>query len=367
MREVHVSTQAAAISVRPLLITADSNLLDDVLRLAAAADVELEVAHAVAVARPSWPAAPLVIVGADLAEDLVRRGPPRRAGVVVVGTEHDEPDIWPLAVALSAEQVVLLPDSETWLVDRLADALEGDAPRAVTMCVLGGRGGAGATVLAASLAVCATRSGRRTLLVDGDPLGGGIDLVLGGEHTAGARWSDFAGTRGRLSCSTLSDALPRVDELTVLSLDRGDTRAIPAEAMRAVLAAAERGTDLVVVDLPRSLDEAAEEALSRATVVLLVVPAEVRATVAASRVVGAVRRCAADVRVVVRGPAPTGLEGQTIAESLGLPLAGRMCAEPDLGAALDRGEPPAVRGKGPLAEFCAWFLAGLWGERERVR
>lgn len=356
-----------ATPIRPLLLTADSALLDDVLRLAAAADVEVEVAHAVPAARASWQTAPLILVGADLAEDLAHRDPPRRPGVVVVGTERDEPDVWPLAVAVGAEQVVVLPDAETWLVDRLADALEGTPDKAAGVCVIGGRGGAGASVLASALALTGARSGRRTLLVDADPLGGGIDLVLGQEHAAGSRWGDFTGTRGRLSCAALRSALPKVGELAMLSLDRSEGSIIPVEAMRAVLSAAERGCDLIVVDLPRSLDDAAEEALSRCAVTLLVVPAEVRATVAAARVAEAVRRRTADVRVVVRGPAPTGLDARTVAESLALPLAGHLRAESNLAAALDRGESCLPHGNGPLTEFCAGFLSDLWAEVEALR
>lgn len=356
-----------ATSVRPLLLTADPALLDDLLRLSAAADAEVEVAHAVEVGRPSWSTAPLVIVGADLIEDLARRDPPRRPGVLVAGTERDEPRLWQLAVDVGAEQVAVLPGGEAGLVDRLADALEGGPATAATVCVVGGRGGAGATVLAAGLALTGSRAGDRTLLVDSDPLGGGIDLVLGQEDAVGSRWSDFIGTRGRLSCAALRAALPKVGQLAVLSFDRDDMPAIPGEAMRAVLATAERGCDLIVVDTPRSIDEAAGEALARAALVLLVVPAEVRATVAASKVADAVRQHAADIRVVVRGPAPTGLAGQVVADSLGLPLAGQLSAEPDLASVLDRGEPPPSRGDGPLARFCAGFLADLRADREELR
>ena len=62
--------------------------------------------------------------------------------------------------------------------------------RGAAVAVVGGCGGAGASVLAAALAVTAVRHGGRALLVDCDPLGGGLDLVLGAEHVAGLRWPD---------------------------------------------------------------------------------------------------------------------------------------------------------------------------------
>lgn len=194
--------------LRPLLVTDDSELLDDVLRLAAAADVEVDVAHAAAHARRSWATAPLVLVGRDKAVEMARAKPHRRDDVLLLGSDPDDTEVWQHAVSLGVENVVHLPGSESWLVDRMADAAEGDEQQAVTVCVLGGRGGAGASTLAAALALTGSRNGLRTLLIDGDPLGGGLDLVLGSEDVSGSRWSDFVGTRGRVSGPALRSALP---------------------------------------------------------------------------------------------------------------------------------------------------------------
>ena len=49
-------------------------------------------------------------------------------------------------------------------------------------------------------------------MVDADPVGGGIDLVVGAEHAPGVRWPELAGTSGRLSAASLSDALPKLGE-----------------------------------------------------------------------------------------------------------------------------------------------------------
>lgn len=340
----------------PLVVTADPDLLDDALRLAAAAGVELHVEPEPGAARAAWSIAPLVLVGSDRARACLASGLPRRAGVVLVGLDLDDAGVWRLAVELGAPDVAFLPDAEGWLVDRLARAVEADGPPAAVLAVVGGRGGAGATTLAAALAVTGARAGHRVLLVDADPLGGGIDLVLGGEEQDGLRWPDLAGSRGRLPAASLRSALPRLHDLTVLSWDRGDAVAVSDEAVTAVLGAAGRSSDLVVVDLPRSLDAAAAAAVAAADAVILLVPAEVRACLAAARVAAAVRPLCQDLRLVVRGPAPAGLEAQVVAGSLGLPLAGVLRAEPGLAAALERGEVPAGRGRGPLATFCRALL-----------
>lgn len=344
---------------RPLAVTADPDVLDELLRLAATAGIELQVSPDAAGARRFWESAPLILVGSDAAAGCAAAGLSRRADVVLLGDDLDDGSVWETAVRAGAEHVVFLPDAEPWLIERLADAAEGGGRNGVLVAVVGGRGGAGATSLACALAVTAGRRTSRTLLVDGDPLGGGIDLCFGREQDSGPRWPDFVATRGRLSAAALTEALPRVHNLSLLSWDRGDVRALPAEAVRAVVQAGRRGCDLVVVDLPRVVDEASRAVLSAATTVLLVVPAEVRSAAAASRVAASLALYSRDLRTVVRGPAPCGLQAQEIARALCLPLAGELRAEPGIDRALERGEVPAGRGRGPLAELCRQLLDEL--------
>jgi secretion/DNA translocation related CpaE-like protein len=349
---------------RPLLVTADPTALDDLLRLAATAGVEVDVADDVASARRCWWSAPLVVVGVDLADRVARSRLGRRARVVVLGRDLDDGGVWQQAVEVGAEQVVFLPDAEPWLVEAFADVVDGTAVEGLLVAVLGGRGGAGATSLAAALGVTAVRRRLRTLLVDGDPLGGGIDLVFGGEQVTGLRWPDLGATRGRVPASALADALPTIEGLSVLSWDRGDVTTLPVEAVQAVLAAARRSCDLVVVDLPRALDEASREVLATATTTLLVVPAEVRATAAAARVAGSAGVLCRDLRLVVRGPAPAGLSAAAVQGALGLPLVGELRPEPALALALERGEAPGRRSRSPLARLCDGLLDDLVAGRE---
>ncbi|MET9604054.1 septum site-determining protein Ssd [Streptomyces sp. NPDC006512] len=371
---------------RPLIITEDPLLLDDLLRLCAAAGAEPHVHHAVPeqfgtggdrgggagedtgrdpAARPGdtgWESAPLVLVGDDAARRV--RGAPRRDGVFLVGRDLDDPEVWQRAVEIGAEEVLRLPDAETFLVDRIADVVEGAGRPALTVGVIGGSGGAGASTLACALALRAARAGERTILIDGDPLGGGMDVLLGGEGAEGLRWPDFAASRGRVGAGALAESLPELHALRVLSWDRGDRVVVPPAAMRSVVAAARRRGGVVVVDLPRRVDEAVAEVLAQLDLVLMVVPGELRSVAAAGRVAAGVRMVARDVRVVVRGRCPEGLDAEAVAGLLRVPLAGEVPVEVGLPGRVSEGEPPGARG--PLARFCDGFWQRVLGSAQGV-
>lgn len=338
----------------PLIVTEDEDLLDDLLRLCAAAGAEPEVSFGSPSRPGSWETAPLILVGDDCVNGLGRVR--RRPGVLLVGRDLDDHDVWRRAVDIGADHVLFLPDAEPWLVDRIADAVEGVGETALTVGVVGGRGGAGASTLACALAVTAARGGQRTMLIDGDPLGGGLDVLLGGERAGGLRWPDLAESQGRVSSGALEESLPRLHDLSVLSWDRSDSVVITPEAMRSVLGAARRRGGLVVVDLPRRMDDAVVEALSQIDVGLLVVPAELRAVAAADRVASRMGMVLRDLRLVARGPFPSGLDDAEIGRLLGLPLAGGLPPEKGLLESVDSGVPPGAQARGPLARFCAAFL-----------
>lgn len=344
---------------RPLVVTADPRLRDEILRLCAGADVSPVIASDLATARRCWAGAPMVIVGTDLGDDLAAALPGRRARVALVGDDPDDARVWAQAVALGAEHVHILPGDQDRLVDELASCLDQAGDDAVVISVVGGCGGAGASALAGTLALSASRRGIASLLVDADPLGGGIDMVLGNEAVIGLRWPDLAATQGRISGHSLREALPQVAALSMLSWDRGDVLTIPAASMRSVLAAGQRSHGLVVVDVPRRLDQAAEEVLLRTSVTLFVVPADIRAIAAATRSLGQLRMLASDIRLVVRGPGPSGLDADLVADTLGLPLLRRMRHDRRVAEAIDLGLGPLSRRRGPLASAAAAILDDL--------
>ena len=351
------SDQVAAERERPLVVTEDPALLEELLRLAAAAEIDVEVGPSLSASGPQWSSSPLVLVGFDAA--AARPTLPRRSGVVLVTMDEPEVGAWQRAVEIGAEHVVVLPDGEQWLIQQLAevDAING-APASV-VSIIGARGGAGASVLATALALTAAQRGTRTLLVDADPLAGGVDLILGAEDSPGLRWPDLAGARGRLAPASLDEALLWHSGLAVLSWDRTDIVEISAEAIRSVLDASSRSYELVVIDLPRRIDEGSREVLRRSATTYLVSPAEVRATASALRTAGAIRPYSREIRLVVRGPGPGGLDALDFAEAVGLPLAAELTSDSRLVQALERGDAPNVRGRTSMAKACVALLQDL--------
>lgn len=349
-----------------LLATADPALAERMTALVATAGLRHHLVPDLgALARPrptdartgGSPGPPVVLVGADLAVAAPEQCA-RVPGAVVVAVAPAPEQVWRGALRLGAEHVAVLPEAEPWLLDRMLDAAD-QGPRARVVAVVGGRGGAGASTMAVSLAVTAVRLARRPALVDLDRFGGGVDLMLAAEDEPGLRWADLVDTRGRMRPGVLGSSLPSAHGVHFLTWQRGDDASPSGAATGAVVHAAVREFDLVVLDVPRHLDELGRAGLRFADLTLLLVPAEVRAASAAGRLLRELEVLVGDLRVVVRGPAPTGLPATAVAEALDLPLAGDLRPEPTLAADLDRGLVPPVRGRGPLATLCRRLLVEL--------
>ncbi|PRY46206.1 septum site-determining protein Ssd [Umezawaea tangerina] len=347
---------------RPVALVGDEVLLDELLRLAAAAGCELDRVPDVAALRARWKDAPLVLLDEWAASECGLVDLPRRAGAYLVCTRPPAEHVWREALALGLERVVELPAGDQWLVGALADLAEGPpSGEGRVVAVLGGRGGAGASVLAAALGQAVLSSGGQGLLVDCDPLGGGLDLTLGDESHEGPRWPELHLSGGRVAASALHSALPgrtgKGGRLTVLSCDRDGPGPEP-DAVAAVVEAGRRAGETVICDLPRHLTASALAALTRADLTVLVVPAEVRACAAAKRVAHQLISHGATLGVVVRAPGPTGLRGKEIADTIGATLLTSMRPEPRLASALDNGRFPTAT-RGPLARAATAVLAAL--------
>jgi len=340
----------------PLLVTDDDLLLADLVRLAAAAGVTPEVARSSADALRSWVAAPVVLVGADRAGDLARCRPPRRSRVHVVGRGPLADDLFRHALGVGAESVAGLPASESWLVELLTDVGDGGAAGGVTIGVVGGAGGVGATVFAAALAqVCAARG--TTLVVDADVLGAGIDRVLGLEHVDGIRWDSLMHASGRLSARSLREALPRRDRLAVLTWPVDRTPTLQAFAVREALSAGRRGFATVVVDVPRHHDPVVDEVLMRCDRVLLVSTLTVPAVTAAARVARRLPH-GPGTGLVLRGGS-AGVAPHEVERLLGLPVVATMGEQRGLDEAISLGVGPLRSRRGTLARAAREAAASI--------
>jgi secretion/DNA translocation related CpaE-like protein len=328
-----------------LALVGDPAIRDDVDRVAAAAG--LPVVHASDPSgRKVWTAAVAVLLDVAAARRCAHRALPRRGRVVLLVRSEPRAADFQAAIAIGAQQVITLPGHDGELMAELSDAAEASRDtgrRGAVVGVIAGRGGAGASVFATALAQAAPDA----LLIDADPWGGGIDLVLGSEGETGLRWPDLTVQGGRLSYSALRDALPQRRGVTVLSGNRAGND-IDAAPLGAVIDAGSRGGATVICDLPRRSTGAVETVLGAADLVVVMAPADVRSCAATAAIVPWVSAVNPNAGVVVRGPSPGGLRSVDVAKIVGLPLLAAMRAQPGVADALERGG-LRLRRRSPLA------------------
>lgn len=337
-----------------LLATRDDALLGDLLRLAAAAGVTLDVAHDPATALRSWASAALVLVGPDAAAELAPHRPVRHDDVHVVGTGPLPDRVFRDAVAVGARDVVELPAAEPWLVELLGDVADGTGATARTVGIVPGSGGAGASTFAAALGQVAARAAP-AVVVDLDPWGPGLGRLLGYDDIDGVRWDGLLTAGGRLGSRALREALPSRTGLALLGFGGGVVEQPDDAVVREVLAAAQRSAEVLVLDLPRTAvgptATSAGTALHRSDAIVLVAHATVSGVASAARVAARLGTGDRIAGVVVRSTAGA-VDADRVAGALDLPLLAeypsrrRVVEHVDLGL----GPVPSGRGaRGPLA------------------
>jgi len=326
-----------------LTLLADPELADNTDRVAAA--VGLRAVRIQTPNRRSWNSAAAAVIDEDGARRCIRSGMPRREGVFVLGPSDPSASMWDAAIEVGAQKLVVVPAQEAELVRYLAEAAEAGSiasRRGRVIAVAAGRGGGGASVFAAALAQTAAAQSAAAqsavggaLLVDLDPCGGGIDLLLGTETAPGLRWPELADASGRLSWTAVREGLPRYRDVSVLSCTR-TYHEIEAGAAAAIIGAGRRGGATVVCDMPRSLTTVALGALETADLVAIVTSCDVRGAAATSAVAGVIRSVNPNVGLVVRGPAPGGLRAGEVADIAAVPLLAAMRPEPMLDRQLEQ-------------------------------
>jgi hypothetical protein len=197
------------------------------------------------------------------------------------------------------------------------------------IAVIGGCGGAGASTLAVSLAVTALRVGRRAILFDADPLGGGLEpLVALGTICAAPDSPVYTARSWPHGVEPPYREQPppgrsRADpDLALVTWGGTAGERIPVAAMRNALRVLRTSTDLVVVDLPRVVDDSTQLVLAEATHTLVIAPVSERNAVSTARLLPKLAVVGPRPQLVLRLPSRDELTAREFAELLDAPLAG---------------------------------------------
>lgn len=332
----------------PLLATCDPDLLDELLRLSAAAGITLDIAHDPAVVLRSWSSAPVVLVGSDLAPAVAGLAPPRRSDVFLLGSVARGGPDWETALRLGATDVLELPAATSRLAHALADAADGRTDPGVVLGFVGGAGGVGTTSLACATALVAARETEVTL-VDLDPCGPGVERLL--DLDGGLGWHGLGDTEGRLGARALRDALPRRDGVAVLGWGGQQPTAVDWQP---ALEAAARGSGLVVVDLPRS-GAPLPALVARCDHVVLVTRADTLGAASALRLLASL----GEARSVALAVRPGSVPEERLAYALGVPYLVTVPYDRRLDEHVELGLGPVPGVRSPLAGTVRTILRRL--------
>lgn len=222
-------------------------------------------------------------------------------------------------------------------------------PRGRVLGVVGARGGAGASTLAAAVARRLAQA-TATALVDADPGSPGLDVLVGLERDAGLRWPDLHGARGEVDGADLLALLPRWGRCAVLSADRTRPGPPPPEVVPDVLGALTSATGALVLDLGRAAVLAGAPTVAACDAVVLLVPRDLRAVAGGLALRESLDATGIDVHVVVRGPAPGGLGAAEVEQALGVTALCAVREDRRLAAHVERAHLPR---SGPLGRAAA--------------
>lgn len=231
--------------------------------------------------------------------------------LVITGEETVAVQTWQSALGIGARGLLQLPGDSELLLSHLS-ALSRPRSQTAMIGVAAGHGGAGASSFAARLAAAARRHGP-VVLIDADPLGGGLDLLVEQSETSGVRWADLDGL-GSQDGAALREGLPVVDDVALLVA--GEAPGPQAAALSRALTALAPLGGTVIVDLSPSLVPTAAEHLDH---LLLVTTATDHAVRAAARRLSTWPNPPGRMTALVRRRGP--LHPAEVAEDLSLPLA----------------------------------------------
>ncbi|MHA3946652.1 CpaE-like family protein [Cellulomonas bogoriensis] len=227
---------------------------------------------------------------------------------------------------------------------------------AQVVAVVGASGGVGASTVGALLARRRARGPGRVALVDLGSAGGGVEVLLGVEEQAGARWTGLRDVRGTLPSQDVQEVLPVWEGVEVLSGDREGGAPLDLPAVPALWRALVDGCGLVVADLGTSgagspaVRSLLAEAGARGALDVLVVTGQdvvgAAGAIAARAALDAVP--GARFHLVLRRRRGARVSPVEAADVVGLPLVATVPTDRSLAGAVDRGLGPVTSPRGRL-------------------
>lgn len=253
------------------------------------------------------------------------------ARIFFISPDGVTPD-WQAALTCHAEAAWNIPQQSAQLLQALA--VRPNQPQGVILSVFGAAGGVGASTFAAGLAQSlAQETHSPVVLVDIDPYSGGLDLLLGLEEAPGVRWNDLGMDTAGLSGADLLEALPRSSQgVAVLTSHRDAPPQLGHNLIDSVLNAL-RAVAVVILDYPRSLGTT--DLLSSSDIVIVLLPAEIRATAAMLSVLSSIRMQHLQVVAVLCHRQWSGIDPAELEEMLGLELAAEIYTHRSLAKAVE--------------------------------
>lgn len=293
-------------------------LADRARRIVIAAGFEWE-AVAAAECGVRWRIADVVLVNASETGQVILEDPVRRGDVLVLAESAVDQTVWQHCVSLGVEDVVLLDESEPWLVDRLGRVGGGVPDEGLVVGVLGASGGCGASTLAAGLAVATGAAFGTSMIVDLNGFGGGYDLQFGAADWSGLSWHELADISGRISGESLREAVPSVDDIAIVGFARDNPMCeVPDRARRAVLLGARQAAGLTVVDLP-TVPGPIREVRPLLDQVVVAGTADIRGALATRAILRYLRELDVPAAVAVRAPGRQCLSDEVYLEVIDCP------------------------------------------------
>lgn len=357
-----VETMSMLSQLTILAVTCDSDVVDDLCRLASASQSRVDSASSASQAIAQWKKADIVVVGDDLADQVVGARLPKRSKVWVVARSNYDSELWRQAMLIGADQVLVFPADESNFVELLNEQILGSESNGVVVSVMGGSGGAGASVLTAAIAGAAQFLGASSAVVDLDQGGAGLDYVLGANSSSSeVRWGEIAGVKGRIPPASLVSGLPLVGGLPVLTWGEDEPVEPPVGAVAAAIESLRASHELVVIDLGRTQSNVHPVALAHSDLVSFVCLDDPLSAMAANRALRAISKLHSAVDVLVRAPASRQSFHTSSAKSLGRLFGVEPMAEipycRELSLEIEMGARPGSSKRSKLGRFATQYIS----------